>query len=49
MLYGKMTHTQIPKNYTENTYTKMMRYMQENMVKYVIHCTNWRTQMILST
>ena len=29
MLYEKMTHTQIPKNYTENTYTKIMTYMQK--------------------
>ena len=44
-----MTHTQIPTNYTENTYTKRMTYMKKNMMKYVIHCTNCRTQMILFT
>ena len=43
-----MTHTEILKNYTENTYTKIMRYMQQNIVKYFIQCTNCRTQMILS-
>ena len=44
-----MTHTQIPTNYTENTYTKRMTYMKKNMMKYVIHCTNCRTQTILFT
>ena len=28
-----MTHTQIPKNYTENTYTNIMTYMQKKYVE----------------
>ena len=44
-----MTHTQIQKNYTENKYAQIMSYMQKNMIKYLIHCTNCRTQMISSS
>ena len=29
MVYENMTHTQIPTNYTENTYTKRMTYMKK--------------------
>ena len=41
-----MTNTQIEKNYADNKHTKIMSYIQKNMMKYVIHGTNCRTEMI---
>ena len=44
-----MTHTQIPTNYTEKNIYKENDIYEKNMMKYVIHCTNCRTQTILFT
>ena len=40
----KVTDIQIQKNDKDNKNTKMTLYIQkENMIKYAIHCTNYRT------
>ena len=45
-----MTNTQIQKNHKDNKHAKIMSYIQkENMMKYAIHCTNCRTEMISSS
>ena len=44
-----MTKTQIEKNYADNKCTKIMLYIQKNMMNYVIHGTNCRTETISSS
>ena len=43
----KYTNT---KNHKENKHAKIMSYIKkENMMKYAIHCTNFRTEIISSS
>ena len=43
----KYTNT---KNHKDNKHGKIMPYIKkENMMKYAIHCTNWRTDMVSSS
>ena len=45
-----MTNTQIQKNHKDKKHVKIMSYIQkENMMKYAIHCTNCRTEMMSSS
>ena len=45
-----MTNKQIQKNDKDNKQANITSYIQkENMMKYSIHCTNCRTEMISSS
>ena len=44
-----MTNTQVQKNYTDNKHAKIISYIQKNIMEYVVHCTNCRTEMISSS
>ena len=43
-------YTNTKKNHKDNKHAKIMSYIRkENMMKYAIHCTNCRTEMISSS